>query len=249
MKTYLSQYIARLSALFFLLLCAAPAFAQIRTFKWMDEFCDYSATYNAGKYSTAQIKNTYRLADIASFSLQTSANVFTPGELGTLDVVKLDKEYSALSRELKNLDIADGPYWESLRAAKLEEMKQVYQLERVTILGHTNPKLLYEFPGSDVCKTKYAGPLIAGGDTMLKAWRTLNEASRKNNGDPEGVKRRFESEYASPDRDKYALVEIMNFGWWNCANESVKYVEQDGTQQKEFKKLFIRVRKLSCNEP
>ena len=56
---------------------------------------------------------------------------------------------------------------------------------------------------------------------------------------------------ASPDRLKFALVETMSFGWWNCANEFIKYDTGDNSQarEREFRKLFIRVRDLGCDEP
>jgi hypothetical protein len=42
----------------------------------------------------------------------------------------------------------------------------------------------------------------------------------------------------------------MAFGWWNCANEFIERPEQasDGTAEKEFRKLFTRVKEV-CDEP
>ncbi len=222
--------------------------AQTRTFKWSDELCDYSGTYNSRKYTEAQLRNTVRLWMPGGFSLETSATVFKPEDLPTLNLAALDAEYKAKSGELAHLEIVNTPYWEALRKAKLAEMKQVYELSRLTIQGHRNPKVLNELVGSNECKKKYAAPLIAGGDALLTAWRTLNEQHRKINADPERLRRIFDQQYSSPDRMKYALVEVMTFGWWNCANEAIKYVEYDGSQEREFNKLFIRVRR-SCSEP
>jgi hypothetical protein len=56
---------------------------------------------------------------------------------------------------------------------------------------------------------------------------------------------------ASPDRLKFARVEVMSFGWWNCANEFIKYDQGDNgpAREREFRKLFMRVRNLGCDEP
>lgn len=232
-----------------LLVCAVPIYAQNRTFKWSDELCDFVGTFSAKKYSQAQLRNTLKLWDHGSFSIGTSATVFKPEDLPTLNLAALEKEYKATSAELANLDIVNSPYWESLRSSKLAELKQVYDLSRVTILGHQNPKALNELVGSEACKTKYAVPLIAGGDMLLRTWRAVNEESRTKNSSPERLRRIFDEQYASPDRMKYALVEVMTFGWWNCANDEIKYVEIDGSQEKEFKKLFVRVKKVHCDEP
>lgn len=241
--------IANRIALLILLLCAVPSFAQTRTFKWSDELCDYVGTYNSRKYSRTQISNTEKLFNDHGFSLQTSATVFRPEELSKLNIERLDAEYKKLFADLTDLDIVNTPYWQNQRKLKLAELKQVYDLSRITMLGQTNPNTLNELEGSQECKTKFAVPLIAGGDILLKAWRTLNEESRKNNSSPEAVRRRFESEYASSDRFKFAQVEVMTFGWWNCANLAIKYVEYEGTQEKEFKKLFVRIKRLPCAEP
>lgn len=221
----------------------------MRSFKWSDELCDYSGTYNSKKYTETQLRNTNRLREPGGFSLVTSATVFKPEDLPTLDLAALEAEYKTKSSELANLDIVNAPYWEALRKAKLAELKQVYDLSRLTIQGHKNPKILNELVGSDECKKKYAVPLIAGGNILLRAWRTLNEEHRSKNGDPDRLRRVFDEQYASPNRMKYALVEVMTFGWWNCANKAIKYVEYDGSQEREFRKLFIRVRNVQCDEP
>ncbi len=106
-----------------------------------------------------------------------------------------------------------------------------------------------EAAGSQTCKVKFASPLIAGGHQLIDAWRKLNIEQRKNNGDPARVKREFETQLASADAQTYALVDVMMFGWWNCMNADISRIDYDGTQEREFKKLFIRTKKVSCSEP
>ena len=84
---------------------------------------------------------------------------------------------------------------------------------------------------------------------MRCAWREVNEESRTKNADPERLKRIFESQMRSPDRMRYALLEVMTFGWSNCANELIEYVVHDETPPEEYKKLFTKVRTIKCDEP
>jgi len=56
-------------------------------------------------------------------------------------------------------------------------------------------------------------------------------------------------EYDSPDKYKYARVEVMSFGFWNCANALIEREEYDGTHEEQFKKLFKRTRTIACDEP
>ena len=63
------------------------------------------------------------------------------------------------------------------------------------------------------------------------------------------LQQRFDERYASADRDKWALIEVLSFGWWNCVNSSIPYVDSDGTPEQEFKKLFVKVVEKDCEEP
>lgn len=236
-------------AVLFLLAAALPALAQIRTFKWETELCEMSGTYNAKKVSQRRLNDTVKLMrQYSSMGLATSATVFKPEDLPSLNVAELDAEYKQKSAEVAALQVIASPFWIERQKEKLAELKQYYELSRITMRGHADPRVLLEFPGADKCKTRYARPLIAGGDALLNAWRILNEDSRKRNADPERIRREYESQLASADRMKYALVEVMTFGWWNCANESIDYVQQDGSQEREFEKQFTRIRR-ECDEP
>lgn len=56
---------------------------------------------------------------------------------------------------------------------------------------------------------------------------------------------------ASPDRLKFALVETMSFGWWNCANAAIEYAPDGFSEgiEAEFKKFFKTTKTISCDEP
>jgi len=230
-----------------LILCQTAAFAQTKKFRWTTELCEFEGTYDAKKYTDAQLKNTVKLFALESFDIQTDATVWKYEEIKNLNVAALDKEYESKSTALKKLDIIKSAYWESLRMRKLKELKQVYELSRLTMLGYNEPAKLKEAAFAESCVVKYATPLIIGGDELLTIWREVNEDSRRKNGDPERIKKIFEAEYDSPDRYKFARVEVMSFGFWNCANALIEREEYDGTHEEEFEKLFKRT-KTACGE-
>lgn len=236
-------------AMLLLAAAAVPARAQNRTFKWETALCEMTGTYNAKKVSKRRLADTVKLmTQYSSMGLSTSATVFKPEDLPSLNVAELDAEYKEKSAEVAALQVIASPFWVEQQKAKLTELKQYYDLSRITIRGHADPRVLLEYSGADQCKTKYARPLIAGGDALLKAWRLVNEDSRTKNSDPERLRREFERQLASPDKMKFALVEVMTFGWWNCANASIEYVQQDESQEREFEKQFTRIRR-DCDEP
>jgi hypothetical protein len=224
--------------------------AQIRTFKWDDMMCSFTGTYDSKRYSEKQLRNTARLITMGEFDIGYFTFVSKYEDIDELDVTKLDEEYKRKSAELRSLELVPGPYWDKVRKRKLKEIDQVYAQRRVKTLAYRDPAVLRAYDGAPECKSKFVEPLIAGGDSLYKVWLDVNIDSRKKNADPEWLRRKFEAEMASPDRDKFAFVEVMAFGWGNCANGLLEYdiTGQDGSYLKQFKKLFIRVRE-TCEEP
>ena len=232
-----------------LLLSAIASSGQSKVLKWSDEFCDYQGTYNAAKYSGEQLKNTLRMKTPGEFSITADATAFELADIGKLSVARLEMEYQTKRAVLRQLDIVKTAYWQSFRERKLEEMRQVYELSLVSIRAYKNATSLNDLKWAESCKVKYARPIIAGGDDLLNIWLMVNQDSRSKNSDPERLRRKFDQRNVSPDRLKYALVEVMTFGWWNCANADIKYIEYDGTPEKEFRKLFSRSKQLRCDGP
>lgn len=230
---------------------SATAAAQRGMLRWNTELCEFSGTYNARKYSAAQLRNTLKLFSPGEFGLNVDATVWRFEDIGALDVAKLDRQYEAVMADLKSLEIVKSPYWESVRQKKINEINEVYRLSRVTMQAYTKPAVLRDYQGAEVCKANFAEPLIAGGDRLLSAWRGVNEDSRARNADPDRLRRIFDEQNVSRDRLRFARVEVMSFGWWNCANNFIEY--EDGMagvrHEREFKKLFTRVRTVRCDEP
>jgi hypothetical protein len=232
-----------------ILILTTVASAQVRTFKWNSEACIFSGTYNSKRYTEKQLRNTARLITFGNFDIEYFAFVFKPEDIGMLDITKLENEYRRKSADLNSLELVPGKFWEDVRKRKLREIDQVYARRRAETLAYRDPTVLRQYEGAPACNAKYAEPLIAGGESLYKVWLDVNLESRKKNADPERLRRKFEAEMASPDRDKFAFVEVMAFGWGNCSNALVEYdtAGQDGSYLKQFKKLFLRVKEV-CDE-
>lgn len=228
---------------------ALAAAAQTKKFRWTTELCEYEGTYDASRYTENQLKHTYLLFFGGDFHLQADATAWKYEDIKKLSLGALSKEYTTKSNILRGLDIVKIPYWQTLRQNKLKEMQQVYNLSRITIEAYENPARLKEYKPAASCVKTYADPLINGGDALLITWRQVNEASRQKNADPARLRRIFEAQYNSPDKYQHAQIEVMQFGWWNCANALIDRVEQNDDPEKNFKKLFRRVRTIGCDEP
>lgn len=232
-----------------LLLCAALAPAQTKKFRWGTELCLFEGTYDGKRHTETQLKDTTKLFYLDFFPNTIDPAPFKYADVEKLDVAKLDKEYETRVSALKRLNIVKTKYWESVRQKQLKELEQVYQLSRATILGFANPARLRDVTFAGACIQKYVPPLAGGGDELLAVWRAINEKSQKENIDPERVKREFEEELNSPEKFQYAQVDVMAFGWWNCANALIDREDKSAAHHKEFKKLFKRNRTVECDEP
>lgn len=236
-----------------ILVQAFAADAQtLKKFRWSDYSCEYESVYDARKYSETQLKDTIKLFTSALYNDFSSAFSSTPDkieEVEKLDVATLKREYAAKREALEKLNVIPTPYWKEYHQKKLRELERFYDLARVTMLAYKNPSVISQYEFADACVAKYANPLLNGGEDLIKIWREVNVESRKNNASPERLLRRFEEQNASPDRFEYARLEVMSFGWWNCANNLVPHVPDDGTALANFKKLFRRTRVIECEEP
>lgn len=236
--------------LLLLLIAPANAEAQLKTFKWTSELCEMTGTYDSKKHTEKQLRDTLKLIGPEAPRIDFDATVWKYEDIAKLDLAVLDREYEQKSKTVRELDIVKLPYWENLRQATLKELRQVYELSRTTAQAYTRPATIRDYPRAERCKLKYADAIAAGGEDLVAAWRDVNLASQKVNGSPQRLQERFDRENASPDRLKFAIVETMAFGWWNCANAEIERPESasDGSADKEFRKLFRRVKEV-CDEP
>lgn len=233
-----------------LLAFSSHSLAQSKIFRWGSEsgMCEYEGTYNSKKYTAAKLRNTKRLIGSDFYLDLTTATVWKYEEIESLNFAQIEVEYKRKSVELKNLNIVKSPFWELQRQLRLKELEQYYWLVKTTMASYKRRESLREYPYAESCKAKYAEPLIASGDSLLKVWEMVNIETRNNNADPARIKRIFDEQRKSPDALKFAVVEVTAFGWWNCANALIDQGNYE-IREKNFRKLFTRVRTVYCEEP
>ncbi len=234
-----------------LLLFAVGANAQTRTFRWSSELCDHVGTYDSKKYSETQLRNTMKLMDYTNTSLSNSPSVWKWEDIDKLDVDALDAEYREKMAKIKAIEVVAVPYFQNAKNAQIKELDQRYALGRTKLLAFRTPEVLRDYPAAEACKVKFAEPLIKKDESLLKVWLDVSMASRERNGDPDRLKRIFDEQMASPEKIQFAIIEVMGFGFGNCANALIERDEggSDGSHEREFRKLFRRVRDVNCSEP
>jgi hypothetical protein len=217
-------------------------------FKWTTELCENTGTYNPKKYSEVQLKNTYDLwFAFSGIALKTKTNAHFIEDIEKLNIYKLMSEYID-KKDLYNREIISTPFWNKLKAERLQELEDEYELKKITIEAYSNPSILLNNRFSKYC-SEYA-QVLSSNDTieLLKSWRNLIEKQKNKNGAPEKFMEKYNEKYISKDRLIYAKIELMTYGWWNCGNSTIRRLNDDGTMEKEFNKIFSNI-KRECDEP
>ncbi|TDO73253.1 hypothetical protein EV143_106195 [Flavobacterium chryseum] len=248
-----------LALLFFILSCAdksekpkskialAKHIDNAAIFNWATESCENTGTFDPKKYTKEELKNTYDLwFTFSTAKLQTQTNAYFIEDVNKLDATKLFLEYIN-QKALLNRKVVSTPFWNKLKTQRLRELEEEYLLKKITIEAYSDPTVLLNNKYSAKC-SEYVQAL-ASNDTieLLKAWRNIVEVQKSKNGYPEKVIEEYNKKYNSKDHLLYAQMELMTYGWFNCANDQIKWIGEDDTMREEFDKIFITIKK-ECNE-
>lgn len=219
---------------------------SIAIYKWETELCSYQGEYNATKITEEELNNTFNLWFQGGYrGLEADATVFEPADIKKLSIDTLTKEYNERMSKLKAMKIVKDPFWEKLKQASIQELEEEYELKKITIEAHSNPSVLLKNKYTKYCE-KYAKVLASNKpEELLKAWKKMSEEDTANYA---SSMERYHQKYNSKDRLLYAKIELMTFGWWNCANNYIHHVEIDGKYETAFADLFKNI-KSECSEP
>lgn len=219
-------------------------------FKFVTELCDNRGYYDISKYSREEIEGVYKLWFELNGSLLDTPSVFNLNDLQEIRrdkdkiLAKLDKDFAEKKALLQNLKVANTLYWQNIKKLKYEELIQRYEMEKLQILAYSDPSVLLK---SNICKV-FSKALNSDDEQMVKEWRNLREQMSKQNADPERIMTDFNNHLNSPDRRDYAIIDLITFGWGNCANDKIPSPPHDEKMNNEFNSLFIKV-DSDCDEP
>lgn len=221
---------------------------QPATFKWADEQCQYESTYDPGKISIAQIKACYSLTKWDEFRIQYTPPVFTVEDIEQLSLDSLHQEYNAKKQKLNSLDLPDIAEWERIRQEIAAEIDQSYHLSKIAYSAYKSaaPTVLREFAHQDSCLDKYSEALITGGDRLLDVWGDLIAQQAEKNAEPDLIWARYQEQGASNEKHVYAKIDVLTFGWWNCAINYVDYFDP-AKAISTFATLFVSTKKIHCD--
>ncbi|KAA3440618.1 hypothetical protein [Rufibacter hautae] len=218
------------------------------TFSWSTDICRSKGIFNPNAYSPQQLKDTYYLwLGFNSVMELEDVTLDSPDEWTIENIdrksAKLDADFRKATRRLLSLQLVPSKFWETVRDLKTKELDESYALKKLTIEAYKTPGILLNQPYAKNCQA-YVNALASEDSVALfNAWKNLMEEQKKNNGAPERVEAEFYRKRNSPERLLYAKIELMAFGWWNCANHQTKYnnASQEMPMEEEFDKLFLKI--------
>lgn len=229
---------------------AEAELAGLKKFAWQTEMCESWGYYDPNTYTEQQLRDTYFLwfefNSVTSFDADVTLDypeLFNHAYISSTSQ-KLDDDYKRTSEKLKKLDIIPAQPWLDLQQLAIKHFDELYELKKLTIEAHLDSTLLLDTPYTNACNS-YAEALASADSTLLlNTWRQVVELKKSTNGIPENVERKYQEKLNSPDKMLHARIDVMTFGWWNCANRQRKYIDGihgDRNLQAAFIKLFVKV--------
>lgn len=232
---------------------AAPHEVKEEIFNFVTELCENKGHFDANKYSKSELEGTYTLWFQMSGIMLNTPSVFNLKDLQKVRseknqiLAKLDKDFLEKKKTLENLTVVKLPYWENLRKSKLQELNAEYEFRKTEIQAYSDPSILLNAKSSKGCEN-FIKALNSNDNQLIEEWRKLREKMSKKNGDPQRILDEFEERLNSSDKKDYAIVDLITFGWGNCANGNIETVPHDEKMNKQFENLFIKI-DAECDEP
>jgi hypothetical protein len=218
-------------------------------FAWTTELCENKGTYYPRKYSAEQLQNTYDLwFRFSGIALETDGTANKPEDISTLDTNKLANEYKKQKKYLEQIVIVNLTYWQKLKQLKIQELEDEFELKKITIQSYSNTSVLQSNRFSKYCPDFVR--VLTSNDTseLMTFWKGFADKQSLKNGSPEKYMEKFYEKFNSKNRLNYARVDLITYGWWNCANHTLTHIHRDGQMEEEFNKLFLDI-KSECEEP
>lgn len=227
--------------------------AKPEVFAFVTELCDNKGYFDATKYSREELEGTYKLWFQMSGTALSTPSVFNLTDLEKirrdkdLILAKLDKDFAEDKKIIENLKVVNVPYWQNIKNLTYKSLSQEYEFEKLQIISYSNPSVLINNKFTGNCRN-FAKALNSSDKDIIAEWRKLREEMSKRNGDPQRIITEFENHLNSSNWKDYAMIDLITFGWGNCANTYIERPSHDEKMNNEFDALFIKI-DSECDEP
>ncbi|MET3037771.1 hypothetical protein ABXT08_16865 [Chryseobacterium sp. NRRL B-14859] len=233
----------------------APANNNLTPYNYQTFNCDNKGYFDPAKYKKEEIDGVNKLLYQFNGVQFDTQPVFKLSNLEEIrknkeaHLQQLEKQYQEKKKELYNLEVINLPMWKKLQQETIMSFENEYQLNKEEIIAYSDPSTLKDSKFYNTCKEHIDAISSPDREKMFAAWKTYIELKSKNNADPQGVMARFNAKMNDPQKEDYALIDMIGLSFHNCANSSFRQKRSDeGTMYKDFDKIFTKL-KRNCDEP
>lgn len=161
----------------------------------------------------------------------------------------LEKQYQEKKQELYSLKVINQPVWKKLYENAIQTFENEYELNKEEIIAFSDPSTLKNSKFYETCRESIDAISSPDREKMFASWKAYTELKSKNNADPQGVMNRFNAKMEDPQREDYALIDMIGLSFHNCANSSFRQKrDEEGNVYRDFDKIFTKLKK-NCDEP
>jgi hypothetical protein len=213
-----------------LIVLAAALFADVShaaQLSFDDEACSNRVIYDAKKTDKTQLQGTIALIyDEQPF---VSGNIYqTAADMARADIGALQRQCTGISEKRKTLKVLPLPGIEDYRAMLVEDIADSCELELASMRAMTDASALRDYKPAVAACSEHIDAL-EGRIDFEQAWTRTVASSCRDNADPAGCRRRYETEAKLPDGAVRKRLFMIGFGWNNCA---VKFMRINSLEDK-----------------
>ncbi|WP_300661501.1 hypothetical protein [Fluviicola sp.] len=208
-------------------------------FEWFEGSCLFKAIIDSSKTNYQQVQNAhYTLIQASDLSQPFLA--YQPKDTAYLKVKNIRFECDNFLKELEQMEYPKGSYWITIKKAKMADLKEQCLLREKAVIALTDPKALKGAPYSKEC-SRYVAALEKGGKTLLNLWKEIHDKEVAEALYPEPIIQAFEKNWNSPEKELWAKIEVLRYGWWNCVVQNQKTWFNETLYHSEFNKLMSQI--------
>jgi hypothetical protein len=226
-------------------------FSQVAEYTWYDETCTYKSTFDSTKYTRQNISDIYEIAYFGDLRFSKTPSVHKLSDIQRLDTIEMHDDYQLKLQRLQNLDLPKNSIWIKFKDSLVIELDQEYELSKIAYKAYMTSDFTIlknlDYNDSDSCMSYYQKALTGSDSLISIAWEKLTTYQASRNGSPGTVWDKYRTMKSMEDWRKHAEVQIMTFGWWNCA---VKHIDRfdNWKHYKKFIELFLTTEEIDCEE-
>lgn len=231
-----------------------PVKTNLTPYSYQTFNCDNKGYFDASKYEKEEIDGVNKLLYKFNGVHFDTNPIF---KLSSLEEIRrnkdqhlenLEKQYQEKKQELYSLKVINQPVWKKLYENAIQTFENEYELNKEEIIAFSDPSTLKNSKFYETCRESIDAISSPDREKMFASWKAYTELKSKNNADPQGVMNRFNAKMEDPQREDYALIDMIGLSFHNCANSSFRQKrDEEGNAYRDFDKIFTKLKK-NCDE-